>query len=116
MYGIGAPSRASTLIHYVGLDEGVLDCVLEVSTSKKLNHDVPGTRIPVLEEWKLYQDQPPYVLLLSWHLADELCQVLKRQGYRGAFIVPLPQPRCIANRDVQVSLGRPAPLLAGRSQ
>ncbi|MDE3131431.1 MAG: hypothetical protein KGL16_09785, partial [Acidobacteriota bacterium] len=29
MYGIGAPSRASTLINYTGLDDGILDCVLE---------------------------------------------------------------------------------------
>jgi hypothetical protein len=36
IYGIGAPSRASTLINYVGLDDGILDCVLEVSSSHKL--------------------------------------------------------------------------------
>ena len=33
VYGIGAPSRASTLINYVGLDDGILDYVLEVSSS-----------------------------------------------------------------------------------
>ncbi|MBI3453585.1 MAG: methyltransferase domain-containing protein, partial [Rhodospirillales bacterium] len=37
IYGIGAPSRASTLINYTGIDDGILDCVLEVSTSHKLN-------------------------------------------------------------------------------
>src|SRR5262249_48106266 len=33
IYGIGAPSRASTLINYVGLDDGILDCVLEIKGS-----------------------------------------------------------------------------------
>ncbi|RYZ76633.1 MAG: methyltransferase domain-containing protein, partial [Proteobacteria bacterium] len=58
--GIGAPSRASTLINYVGLDEQIMDCVLEVSSSKKLNKFIPGTKIPVLDEAKLYSEQPDY--------------------------------------------------------
>jgi hypothetical protein len=103
IYGIGAPSRASTLIHYVGLDDGLLPCVVEVSTSKKLNRYVPGTRIPVLDEERLYRDQPAFALLLSWHIADELCRNLKQRGYRGDFIVPLPSPRTI--RSVQVPGG-----------
>lgn len=96
IYGIGAPSRASTLINYVGLDDGVIDAVMEVATSHKLNKYVPGTRIPVLDEKKLFADQPEYALLLSWHIADELAPIMRRNGYRGKFIVPLPEP-CILN-------------------
>lgn len=95
VYGIGAPSRASTLINYVGLDDGVLDCVLEVSSSHKLEKHIPGTRIPVLDEKKLFDDQPEYALLLSWHIADELIPILRRKGYEGKFILPLPEPRVI---------------------
>jgi SAM-dependent methyltransferase len=95
IYGIGAPSRASTLITYVGLDDGILDCVLEVGGSKKLDKYMPGTRIPVLDEAKLYADQPPFALLLSWHIADELARNLRRRGYRGDLIVPLPEPRLL---------------------
>jgi C-methyltransferase C-terminal domain/Methyltransferase domain/Putative zinc binding domain len=96
VYGIGAPSRASTLINYVGLDEEILDCVLEVKGSLKVGKYIPGTLIPVLEETKLYTDQPEYVLFLSWHIADELAPVLKQKGYKGRFIVPLPTPRVAA--------------------
>ncbi|MBV9969940.1 MAG: class I SAM-dependent methyltransferase [Xanthobacteraceae bacterium] len=95
LYGIGAPARSTTLIHYFGLDVGVLDCVLEVSGSKKIGHYIPGTRIPVLAEEKLFEDQPEYALLLSWHIADELVPILRKKGYRGSFIVPLPEPRVI---------------------
>ena len=35
IYGVSAPSRASTLINYVGIDENIIDCVLEISGSKK---------------------------------------------------------------------------------
>jgi hypothetical protein len=93
IYGIGAPSRASTLINYTGLDDGLIDCVMEVPGSHKLDRYVPGTRIPVLDEAKLYADQPDYALLLSWHIADELMPILKRKGFTGRFIVPLPEPR-----------------------
>ena len=103
IYGIGAPSRASTLINYIGLDDGLLDCVLEIRGSQKIGKYIPGTTIPVLEESKLYNDEPPYVLLLSWHISSELCRNLKKQGYRGEFIVPLPSPHIIRNADVDLS-------------
>lgn len=95
IYGVGAPSRASTLINYVGLDDGLVDCVMEVKGSHKIGRYVPGTRIPVLEESKLFDDQPEYALLLSWHIADELVENLRGKGFRGKFIVPLPAPRVV---------------------
>jgi hypothetical protein len=93
IFGIGAPSRASTLVNYVGLDDGILDCVCEVPGSKKVDKYLPGTAIPVLDESKLYDEQPEYALLLSWHIADELKENLRKKGYRGRFVVPLPTPR-----------------------
>jgi len=95
VYGIGAPSRASTLINYVGLDDAVLDCVLEVKGSQKTGKYMPGTLIPVIEETRLYEDQPDYALLLSWHIADELVPKLRKNGFRGKYIVPLPVPRIL---------------------
>jgi hypothetical protein len=100
VYGVGAPSRASTLINYVGLDDGILDCVLEIKGSYKIGKYIPGTLVPVIEEERLFQDQPAYALLLSWHIADELIPKLKARGYRGDFIVPLPRPHIIKNQDV----------------
>lgn len=95
IFGIGAPSRASTLINYVGIDDGILDAVMEVATSHKINKYIPGTRIPVLDEAKLFADQPEYALLLSWHIAGELATNLRKGGYRGKFITPLPEPRIL---------------------
>ena len=98
IYGIGAPSRASTLVNYTGLDDGIVDCVLEISTSKKLDKYLPGTAIPVLDERRLFEDQPEYALLLSWHIADELRGNLLRKGFRGDFVVPLPEPHIVTAR------------------
>jgi hypothetical protein len=96
IYGIGAPSRASTLINYVGLDDGILDCVLEVKGSLKVGKYMPGTVIPVMEESRLYEEQPEYALLLSWHISEELIPKLAAKGFRGQYIVPLPAPRVVS--------------------
>lgn len=95
IYGIGAPSRGSTLINYLGIDDGILDCILEIKGSNKIGKYMPGTVIPVMEETKLYKDQPEYAFLLSWHIAEELAQKIKQNGFRGKFIVPLPRPHII---------------------
>jgi hypothetical protein len=95
VFGVGAPSRASTLINYVGLDDAVLDCVVEIAGSYKIGKYIPGTLLPVRDEAALFAEQPEYALLLSWHLADELMPKLTARGFRGRYIVPLPTPRVV---------------------
>ncbi len=98
--GIGAPSRASTLINYVGIDDGILDSVLEIKGSYKIGKNIPGTLIPVEEEGILFSEQPEYAMLLSWHIADELAPKLKAKGFKGDFIVPLPKPFILKNSEI----------------
>ena len=93
IYGIGEPSRASTLINYVGLDENIIDCVLEIDGSYKIGNYIPGKKIPILSEKKLYKEPPDFVILFSWHIASELKMNLRKKGYKGKFIIPLPNPR-----------------------
>lgn len=95
IYGISAPSRASTLINYTGLDDGTIDAIMEIGTSPKVGKYIPGTRIPVLDEKKLFEDQPEYALLFSWHITDELTEKLRQKGFLGKFIIPLPEPRVV---------------------
>jgi SAM-dependent methyltransferase len=93
--GISAPSRASTLVNYVGLDEGLIDYVCEIQGSLKIGKYMPGTRIPVVDEARLFEEQPDCALMLSWHIADELARKLKARGFRGKLITPLPEPRVL---------------------
>ena len=97
IYGISAPSRASTLINFCAIDDGVMQCVLEIKGSHKIGYYIPGTLIPILEESKLYEDQPDYALIFSWHIAGELMPKLKAKGFKGDFVIPLPVPRIIKN-------------------
>jgi hypothetical protein len=97
IFGVGAPSRASTLINYVGLDREILDCVVEVKGSYKVGKYMPGTLVPVVDEAQLVEQQPEVALLLSWHIADELMPKLRARGFRGDFLVPLPTPRIVSH-------------------
>ena len=93
--GISAPSRASTLVNYLGFDEAIIDYVCEITGSLKIGKCMPGTRIPVVEESRLFSDQPDCAIVFSWHIADELAPKLRAKGYRGMLVTPLPAPRVL---------------------
>ena len=95
IYGVGAPSRATTLVNYTGLTKEIVDCICEVNNSYKVGHYMPGTNIPVVSEKIIFKKKPEYLLLLSWHISKELINSLRKKGYKGKFIVPLPSPRII---------------------
>jgi len=95
IFGVGAPSRASTLINYVGIDENYIECILEKKGSYKINKYMPGTNIPVFDEKILFKHDVDYLLLFSWHISKELILNLRKKGYKGKFIIPLPYPKII---------------------
>jgi C-methyltransferase C-terminal domain/Putative zinc binding domain/Methyltransferase domain len=92
VYGIGATTRATPLIFASGI-AGLITCVCEVSSSEKIGLMMPGTQIRVVDESRLIEDQPEYALIFSYHIAASLMPKLRAMGYRGKFILPLPEPR-----------------------
>ena len=90
---------ASAADRYTGTyrhwDLELLDCVVEIKGSYKIGKYMPGTLVPVVDEGRLFEDQPEYALLLSWHIADELIPKLSERGFMGRYIVPLPEPRIV---------------------
>jgi SAM-dependent methyltransferase len=93
--GIGAPSRAVTLISYLGLNHHDVFAIGEKTGSKKIGKRIPTTRIPIVDEVELLNAKPSHLLLLSWHMGDELIANLRSQGFTGYFILPLPTPRIV---------------------
>ena len=92
MYGIGAATRATPLILYAFIAPWI-DRVCEVAGSEKIGSTMPGTTIPVVDEAELFRDQPPYALIFPWQYADSIIPKLRSMGYKGRFIIPLPEPR-----------------------
>jgi hypothetical protein len=95
IFGVSSPSRATTLINYVGIDENIIDCILEINGSKKIGKYLPGTKIPIKNENIILKEKPDYLLILSWHIYKDIINNLKKKGYKGKFIIPLPKPKII---------------------
>ena len=96
VYGIGAATRAVPLIHYAKIAQYIW-AVCEVTGSEKIGTTMPGTSIGVVDEADLIAHQPPYALIFPWQYADSIIPKLRSMGYKGKFIIPLPEPRIIAD-------------------
>lgn len=93
--GLGSPARANTLLGFTHIDKDLLDYLGEKAGSPKIGLLTPGTHIPVVDEKKIFEEQPEYVLVLSWHIGKELTKKIRQLGYKGKFIIPLPKPKII---------------------
>lgn len=89
---VGAAARGATLLNYCGIDVEMVEVVVEVKGSDKIGHYMPGTRIPVVAEAMLYEEQPENLLILPWQLAGDLVPKFAEKGYRGKVILPLGMP------------------------
>lgn len=90
--GVGAPSRSSTLLTFAGITSQDIFAVAEVKGSAKIGRFIPGTKIPVLDENEVLSKEPNVLLILSWHLSETLMKILRDKGFKGKFLIPLPNP------------------------
>lgn len=93
--GVGCPGRSATLLNYCRLDTDFLPYIAEQSTSLKLGLYTPQTHIPVIDEQRMFDEQPDYALMLSWHYAEPIMRKLRQRGLKSKFIVPLPEVRIV---------------------
>ena len=92
---IGAPSRASTLISFSGLTHLDITAVGEIQGSHKIGRFMPGTSIAIIDEGEVIANNPDYLMILSWHIAEELIPKIREKGFKGKFIIPLPYPKIV---------------------
>ncbi len=92
--GISAPARSSTVLNYCKIGPDLLDYIAEKSTLKigKLS---PGMHIKVVDDNELKNTNPDYALLLSWHMKDSIIPKIRQDGFKGKFIIPLPNVEII---------------------
>ena len=95
IYGIGAAPRACVLINSCNINNAQISLIGEVPNSLKCNKYMPGTNIMVKNENKIVKDKPDYVIIIAWHLVKRIIKLLSKRGYKGSFIIPLPNFKII---------------------
>jgi hypothetical protein len=89
--GIGCPGRSSTLLNYCNIDPDLMPYIAEQSSSLKLGLYLPGKHIPIVDEQRLFDEQPDYAVMLSWHYAAPIIRKLRERGLRSKIVIPLPR-------------------------
>lgn len=93
--GNSCPGRASTLLNWYGVDCFFMPYICEQPTSLKLGLHLPGKHIPIVNNQRLIDEQPDYVVLLAWHYAEPIAQQLRARGLRSKLVMPLPEVRVL---------------------
>tara|TARA_B100000131_G_scaffold319717_1_gene366193 strand:- start:586 stop:1824 length:1239 start_codon:yes stop_codon:yes gene_type:complete len=99
IYGIGAAPRTCVMLNSSNLTKNEINLVGEVPKSLKCNKYIPGTNIIVKNENKIITDKPDYVVILAWHLKKMIINLLSKKGYKGNFIIPLPNLKILKNKN-----------------
>ena len=93
--GFGAPTKATTLMNHFGIDESILDFIVDDNPLKQGLY-TPISHIPVLSAEALYDRKPDYVLILAWNFASPIMKNHKKYSDEiGQFILPMPSPQII---------------------
>jgi hypothetical protein len=51
---------------------------------------LPGKHIPIVNNQRLIDEQPDYVVLLAWHYAVPISEQLRARGLKSKLVMPLP--------------------------
>ena len=93
--GIGCPGRSSTLLNYCSVDPELMPYIAEQANCLKVGLFLPGRHIPIVDEKIMFDEGPEYGVMLSWHYAGPIMAALRRKGFGGKFILPLPEVRVV---------------------
>ena len=94
--GYGAATKATTLMAHFGLNEKMLDFIVDDNPLKQGLY-TPITHIPVLSAEALYDRKPDYLLILAWNFSEPIMKMHDKYGEEiGKFILPMPEPKVVS--------------------
>jgi len=86
----GAAAKGNTLLNYAGVRPDLLPWVIDRNPAKQGKY-LPGSRIPIVDETRLREERPDYVVILPWNLRDEvMAQLDYIRDWGGQFVTAVP--------------------------
>lgn len=85
---VSTPAKGNTLLNYTGIGR-FIDFATDKSKLKQ-GRFTPGTQIPVFSDDELIKRQPDFALVLAWNFFPEITANVRKAGFKGKFIRPLP--------------------------
>jgi SAM-dependent methyltransferase len=101
--GFAASAKGNTLLNCAGVTCGAIDYIID-QTPEKINKYSPGTFIPIVSMLELERNPPDYLVILSWNFSNEIMDKCREAGYRGKFIIPIPEFKIIDSMFENVTL------------
>lgn len=87
----GAAAKGNTLMNFSGVRQDLISFVVDKSPLKA-GRFMPGSRIPIVDEERIWQTQPDFVVILPWNIKDEVMQQLSGiRDWGGKFVVAVPK-------------------------
>ncbi len=87
----GAAAKGNTFMNYAGIRPDLIPFVVDRNPAKQGKY-MPGSRIPIVDESRLRDAMPDYVLILPWNLKSEVAQQLEYiRDWGGRFVTCVPE-------------------------
>ena len=89
----GAAAKGNTLLNYAKIKSDLLLFVCDAAPSKQYKF-MPGSRIPIRPPVEMTKDNPDFVVILAWNIADEVRQENRSLlSNKTRFVVNMPKFR-----------------------
>ncbi len=94
IYVYGYPAKATTLLYALDIDEKFITLAIDDNPLKQKLFS-PGKNILIYDDSVLSIGDPDYILILAWNFSESIISKCKKNGYKGNFIIPLPELKVI---------------------
>ena len=88
--GFAASAKGNTLLNSAGITCGRIKYIVD-QTPEKIGKYSPGTFIPIVSMDDMKRTPPDYLVILSWNFKEEIINKCLEAGYKGKFIIPIPE-------------------------
>ena len=91
LIGYGASARSSTLLNFGGINNKIMHTIIDKNNLKK-NKFTPGSNIKIIDYDEIISRISKFqlIVVLAWNFKKEIIKDLRDKGFKGKFLLPLP--------------------------